>query len=49
MNNEHVPNKFPAKLISALIFPLAKKSLFVFNDKIKDEIMNPDIENAIWK
>ena len=47
MNNEHVPNKFPAKLISALIFPFAKKSLFLFNDKIRDEIMNPDIENTI--
>ena len=47
MNNEHIPNKFPAKLISALIFPFAKKSLFVFNDKIRDEIMNPDIENTI--
>ena len=47
MNNEHVPNEFPAKLISALIFPFAKKSLFVFNDKIRDEIMNPDIENII--
>ena len=49
MNNEHVPNKFAATAISPLICPLATNALFVFNDKIRHEIMNPDIENTIWK